>query len=129
MSAARWAQQELLNRQSRTGLRVYAVWFNMYPGDAREKWPSTLLTDPRVIHYWDEARAVGTAYLAHVPAMFERRAPATLPPAADAMWDAYFVYAPGDEWQNPLPVPVSWGYPIMVTRDQLLRAVDTLADK
>jgi len=75
----------------------------------RENWPSTLLTDPRVIQYWDDARALGRAYLAHVPAMLEHRAPATLPPTADAMWDAYFVYAPGDAWQNPVPVPVSWG--------------------
>jgi hypothetical protein len=129
VTAARWAQQELLDHQSRAALRVYAVWFNMYPGDAREKWPSTLLTDPRVVQYWDEARAVGTRYLSHLPAMMERRAAATLPPTADAMWDAYFVYAPGDQWQDPVPVPVSWGYPIMVTRDQLLRDVDTLVTK
>ena len=128
MTAARWAQQELLE-QYRTELRLYAVWFNMYPGDARAKWPSTLLTDPRVLHYWDEERDVGRRYLSHLPAMMERRAPATLPPAADVMWDAFFVYAPGDRWQDPVPVPVSWGYPIMVTRDQLLSQVAALVRK
>jgi hypothetical protein len=129
VTAARWAQQELLDHQPRTALRVYAVWFNMYPGDAREKWPSRLFTDPRVVQYWDEARAIGTRYLSQLPAMMERRAAATLPPTADAMWDAYFIYAPGDKWLEPLPVPVSWGYPIMVTRDQLLREANTLASK
>ena len=101
----------------------------MYPGDARARWPSTLLTDARVAHYWDEDRAAGLAYLSHVPAMMDRRAAATLQPTADAMWDAFFLYAPGDRWQTPVPLPVSWGYPIMVTRDQVIRDLDALVGK
>ena len=129
MTAARWAQQELLDHYADTRLHVYAVWFNMYPGDARERWPSTLLTDRRVVSYWDPARATGTRYLMSLPLIMARRAPATLPPSADAMWDAYFVYAPGNRWQDPVPVPISWGYPIMATRDQLLDAVKKLTTK
>jgi hypothetical protein len=129
MTAARWAQQDLLERLPNAPLRVYAVWFNMYPSDTRSKWPAALLTDPRVLHYWDEQRLSGTRYLAHLPAMIARRAPETMQPSADAMWDAFFVYAPGNRWQDPVPVPVSWGYPIMVTRDELLRQVDALLTK
>jgi hypothetical protein len=129
MAAARWAQQELLDHQSRAALRVYAMWLNMYPGDSRANWPSTLFTDPRVVQYWDESRTMGTRYLSQLPAMVERRAAATLPPTADVMWDAYFVYDAGDRWQDPVPMPVSWGYPIMVTRDQLLRELDALVTK
>ena len=98
----------------------------MYPGDARAKWPAALLTDSRVLHVWDEQRVVGTRYLANLPAMLTQRAPATMPPTADAMWDAFFVYPPGQAWQDPVPLPSSWGYPIMVTRDQLLRDVEAL---
>jgi hypothetical protein len=105
---------------------VYAVWFNMYPGDARAKWPATALTDSRVQHRWDEARVLGLQYLVSVPTIMDRRAAETLPPTADAMWDAFFLYAPGDSWQNPLPVPVAWGYPIMVTKDDLSRQLDVL---
>jgi hypothetical protein len=126
MTAARWAQQELLERYPRANLRIYAVWFNMYPGDARSKWPATLLTDSRVAHYWDEQRAVGQLYLLHLPAMLPRRAEATLAPAADAMWDTFFLYAPDDRWETPVPLPISWGYPIMVTRERLLHDVDAL---
>jgi hypothetical protein len=129
VTAARWAQQELLDHYVSAPLRVYAVWFNMYPGDAREKWPSTLLTDPRVMQYWDEGRATGRRYLTSLPLIMDRRAAATLPPTADALWDAYFVYAPGDQWQGSVPVPTSWGYPIMVTRDQLLHDVASLVTK
>jgi len=101
----------------------------MYPGDARSKWPATLLTDSRVLHYWDEDRVIGTRYLAQLPAIIERRAPETLQPNADAMWDAFFVYAPGDRWQAPVAVPTSWGYPIMVTREELRRQVQALLTK
>jgi hypothetical protein len=99
----------------------------MYPGDARSKWSAALLADPRVSHYWDESRVLGELYMNQLPAILARRAPATLPPSADLMWDAFFVYAPGDEWQEPLPMPRLWGYPIMVTRDQLARELQTVA--
>ena len=101
----------------------------MYPGDARSKWSPALLADPRVSHYWDQQRTVGTAYLATLPAMLARRAAATMPPTGDVMWDAFFVYAPDDRWQEPLPAARAWGYPIMVTRDDLVREIDELLRK
>jgi len=88
-----------------------------------------LLTDRRVAHYWDEHRALGTAYLSNLPRMLDGRAEATLQPTADAMWDAFYLYAPGDRWQEPLPLPVRWGYPIMPTREQLARELDAIAGK
>jgi hypothetical protein len=119
-------QQDLLQKYSDPALRVYAVWFNMYPGDARSKWPESLLVDSRVLHYWDDQRISGKRYLANLPAMLDRRAPATMPPAADAMWDAFFVYPRGDRWREPVPLPAVWGYPIMVTREQLVQQADAL---
>ena len=110
-------------------LRVYAVWFNMYPGDARGKWLPTLLTDPRVMHYWDEQRAVGIAYLSNLPVMLDSRADGTLPPTADAMWDAFFLYRAGERWREPVPAPVRWGYPIMPTREELARELAAFPQK
>ena len=126
MTGTRWVQQELLPAFPNAKLRVYAVWFNMYPGDARSKWPAKVLTDPRVLHFWDEQRVTGTKYMTQLPAILARRAPETLQPDADAMWDAFFVYPAGDTWQYPLPLPASWGYPIMVTRDRLPQQIATL---
>jgi hypothetical protein len=122
-------QQDLLQHYSDPALRVYAVWFNMYPGDARSKWPDSLLIDPRVLHYWDEDRISGKQYLTHLPAMLDRRAPETMTPSADAMWDAYYVYPRGEHWRGPVPLPASWGYPIMVTREQLVEQADALLKK
>jgi hypothetical protein len=98
----------------------------MYPGDARSKWPAGLLTDPRVLHFWDEHRISGARYMAHLPALLERRAPETRQPSADVMWDAFYVYPSGDRWRDPVPMPVSWGYPIMVTHQELRSQIDAL---
>ena len=98
----------------------------MYPGDSRAKWPSTLLTGPHVTQYWDQPRALGTLYLSNLPAMFDRRADGTLTPAADAMWDAFYVYGRNDQWDGPVPTPAVWGYPIMPTREHLAQALEAL---
>ncbi len=126
MTAARWAERDLLEHLSTAGIRVYAIWFAMYPGDARSKWPGTLLTDTRVIHFWDEERITGTRYLSYLPPLVELRAAGTLQPTADALWDAFFVYPSGATWRDPVPLPALWGYPIMVTHDELLRSVERL---
>jgi len=110
-------------------LAIYAVWFNMYPGDARASWPAEILTDRRVAHYWDEQRLVGHRLLLTLPAILDRRAPGTLPLQADALWDAFLIYAPGDRWSESFPPPASWGYPIMATSNQLVHEVERLAAK
>lgn len=101
----------------------------MYPGDARSKWPATLLTDGRVTHFWDEQRVIGRTYLSRLPLVLDRRAPNTMMPEADALWDAFFVYARDAGWQDAVPPPVTWGYPIMPTRDTLASTVDALLQR
>jgi len=61
--------------------------------------------------------------------MLERRAEETLQPTADAMWDAFFLYPPGDRWRDPVPLPIRWGYPIMATHEQLALDLDGLGSK
>ena len=110
-------------------LAVYAVWFNMYPGDSRAAWPAHALTDSRVTQFWDEPRRVGTMFLSQLPTILDRRAPGTLQPFDDAMWDAFFVYTARDRWTEAPPLPVAWGYPIMVTRETLASEIHRLLDK
>jgi hypothetical protein len=126
VTAARWAERDLLEHLPAADIRVYAIWFAMYPGDARSKWPGALLTDTRVIHFWDEQRISGMQYLSHVPSLVGLRASGTLQPTADALWDAFFLYPSGATWQDPVPLPASWGYPIMATHDDLLQSVERL---
>jgi hypothetical protein len=72
---------------------------------------------------------IGRLYLPRLPAMIDRRATGTLQPTEDVLWDAFFLYPPGGRWADPIPLPIRWGYPIMVTRDQLQHDVSILVPK
>jgi hypothetical protein len=111
----------LLRVSSKSSLRVYAVWFPMYPGDARDRWNPSLLNDPRVVHYWDEQRTIGRTYLQNVARLWAKRAAGTVPPQEEAVWDAFLLYGPRARWEEQLPDVVSWGAPILATRDVLER--------
>jgi hypothetical protein len=110
-------------------LRVYAIWFNMYPGDSRQRWPDALLTDARVRHYWDEGRGIGQLYLNALPAMWSKRSPDTVVPEADALWDAYMLYRPDAQWGDQHPEVVAWGYPILRTSETLVQELDRITKR
>ncbi|HJZ73720.1 MAG TPA: hypothetical protein VKE51_18390 [Vicinamibacterales bacterium] len=103
---------------------MYAIWFNMYPGDARQRWPHTLLTDARVRHYWDERRAIGQLYLQMLPTLWESRSAETVLPDADALWDAYMLYRRDAQWIDQHPNVVAWGSPIVQTTETLLHELE-----
>jgi hypothetical protein len=105
---------------------VYAVWYNMFPGDSRGHWRADLLTDSRVAHYWDEPRAVGRLYFQNLPRMWEKRARDTVPPQDVILWDAYLLYDGEARWDEQPPDVVSWGSTILLTRDGLKRDLDAV---
>ena len=111
----------MLSPNQNARLRVYAVWFNMFPGDAREHWRADLLNDARVAHYWDEQRSVGRLYFQTLPQIWDKRAGGTLTPQDLALWDAYLLYAPDAQWNDQPPDVVSWGATILLTRERLER--------
>jgi len=114
-------QRTLLSPRPDAPLRVYAIWFNMYPGDARDRWREELLPDARVRHYWDEQRAIGRLYLQMLPRMWPMRATNTVVPQSDALWDAYLLYGSDVEWDDQPPDVVIWGSTILRTHDSLER--------
>ena len=96
-------------------LEVYAVWFSMFPGDSRAGWPSGLLSDERVRHFWDENKIVGTWYGENITQKSE----------GHVEWDAYFLYTQPGSWQDQQG-PSSWGRTIVQTREQLKAEVAAL---
>ncbi len=104
-------QKELLEQNPEADLRVFAVWFNMLSSDDRARWPKELLTDRRVIHFWDEEKKLGRFYL-------ERH---KVPHYDEALWDTYILYPADASWGEEPPTPVSWGNTIIRTREQLGR--------
>jgi hypothetical protein len=110
----------LLDASPNARLRVYAVWYNMFPGDSSEKWPPALLTDPRVVHFWDEQKLIGNLYFQDLPKIWEKRAPGTGTPDDLIVWDAYLLYEPKVRWDDGPPDVVSWGSTILQTQDRLV---------
>jgi hypothetical protein len=101
-------QNEILSKHPSADLGVYVVWFNMFPGDARWRWDGDGLTDPRVVHYWDEQKSVGSWFSANLT---ERDSPT---------WDFYALYPPD---ARDLTRPSSMGGSIISRRDALQSAL------
>jgi hypothetical protein len=126
VAGARWAQNDLLASRPTADVRVFAVWFKMYPGDAESTWPSTLLTDRRVEHRWDEPKEAGRWFLENLGGLRPARGGnGRFPQRVDAMWDTYVLFDRTARWNEDVPTGLlSWGYTINRTRDQLRRDLD-----
>jgi hypothetical protein len=102
-------QSELLAKSPTADVRRYAVWFDMLPGDARWRWDGGGLTDPRVQHFWDEHKKIGTWFSEN------------LTDSDSPTWDFYALYPPD---ARDLASPTSMGGPIIGRRDALQAALD-----
>ena len=118
-------QTELLAKYPKADLRVYAVWFNMYPGDARAKWPPSLLTDARVIHRWDEGKLVGIWYGDRTAAMRSQLA-AGSSWNGQILWDSYLLYGTDATWTNAPTGLIRWGRTIVAGREPLRQDFERL---
>ena len=100
-------QREILDKNPDAKMQVYVVWFSMLFSDSRSRWDGSIISDPRVIHLWDEQRVVGRFFAEHEESY--------LP----ISWDAYYLYSPDAHWgEEPSPL-VSWGTTIRSRSGQL----------
>ncbi len=95
-------------------MRVYAIWFAMFPGDARSKWKDRL-RDPRVSHLWDEKKIVGRWFAQH---LHQKK----------TVWDAYILYSRQAHWNLESPPIASWGGPVIARSHELRRNLIRLLD-
>ena len=103
----------------KANLRVYAIWFNMMASDDRSKWPQDRLTDPRVIHRWDEAKTVGTWYGQQKSRILPQLTPDSNGTAGDILWDSYLLYAADARWADVPTGLIHWGRTIVAGRETL----------
>jgi hypothetical protein len=98
----------------------------MVPGDARSEWPRKLLTDPRVEHFWDEEKVVGTWYAGRTAVMRERLTPESKWKDGEVLWDTYLLYGSDARWEDaPTPL-IHWGRTVVAARDSLAAQFETL---
>jgi hypothetical protein len=106
-------------------VRVLAVWFRMYPGDTESSWPREIFTDRRVRQRWDEPKVAGRWFLGHLRDLRPSRGgDGVFPQRVDALWDSYLLFDRSATWKDIPSGVLSWGYPIMPTRDQLRRDLE-----
>jgi hypothetical protein len=118
-------QQTLLETNPNVSMRVYAIWFNMVPTDARARWRASLLPDARVLHFWDESQLSGRLFADVLPRFATRRAAQSIDIDGDILWDAYVIYDRDAHWDvdEAAPDVISWGSTILLTQETLRRTV------
>ena len=116
-------QQEVLDANKGLDVQVYAVWFEMYPGDLRDSWPGDALPDPRVRHFWDEEKSIGRWFGGRVDDMQPQRAPGSRGYEFPVLWDAYLVYGPEARWTDTPTDLRRWGRTVLGTQQHLREAV------
>jgi hypothetical protein len=90
----------------------------MYPGDERSKWPSGLLTDPRVAHFWDEQKIVGTWFGKHPDYSGLSK--------GQVLWDAFLLYGAESRWDDKPSHLISTGRTIVAKREELRKSLPPL---
>jgi hypothetical protein len=118
VAGTRWVQTQILAKYPKADVRVYAIWFDMFPGDARSKWPPELLTDLRVVHRWDEGKTVGRWYGQHTSVMQAQRTPESKW-TGEILWDAYLLYGADARWDDVPTGLIHWGRTIVAARETL----------
>lgn len=102
-------QNEILEKNPQAGLKVYAVWYDMIWTDSRRRWPGDALDDLRVVHFWDEEKAVGRWYGSH-PQYGK---------GDSVWWDTYLLYGPESRWQESPSHLIKIGSTILEARNEL----------
>ena len=117
MRGASWALENVLEPNADADIAVYAIWFDMFPGDRRQAWQKDLMDDPRVVHYWDADRLVGRWFKQHVwPEA----------PGGSITWDTWFLFGPDAVWdETPAPL-FDKGRTIIATRDELKKSTNSI---
>lgn len=93
------------------------VWLPTRPTDTAESSEaiSSVIADPRVTQYWDEARVVSEWYKARVD-----------PDRAFVLYDTYFLYDDSAVWDSSPDSWVGWGGTIYGERQTLETSVTPL---
>jgi hypothetical protein len=124
VGGAGWIEDYVLKRYPKLPIKVYAVWFDMYPGDSPAAFPAAQkqLPDRRVTHWWDDSKNVGRWFYNVVPTKTK----------GDIQWDAFYLYGEQATWgdqatgQQPAPL-LTWGRTILTDRKRLTDKIAEIA--
>jgi len=120
VNGASWVLENIMKKYPEEDLIVYAVWFNMIPGDRKEGWDPELLDDKRVTHYWDEDRVLGKWITKNVPDCRH---------LGKIDWDSFYLFDADGKWDDTLEGIKACGTPIYTHKEKLKDASEKLFAK
>jgi len=113
--------QTVLDQVKGKGLKVLVVWEPVIASDTGPPDDSvlTLLSDPRIVHFWDEDRALSKALVrtwsqAGIQIKSEGRSDPDL-----VIWDFVAVYPSGVHWDGSLAPALHYGSPVVDQIEQV----------
>ena len=118
VSGAGWIQEYALKRNPTLDVKVYAVWYEMYPGDSPDDFPAarTLMPDRRVSHYWDPGKDVGRWFYGFVPSNV----------TGEIEWDAFYLFDKTAVWTDKPTALLTSGRTILQERRNLTSKIAEL---
>ena len=118
VSGAGWIQEYALKRNPTLDVKVYAVWYEMYPGDSPDDFPAarTLMPDKRVNHYWDPGKDVGRWFYGFVPSNVK----------GEIEWDAFYLFDKTAVWTDKPTALLTSGRTILQERRNLTSKIAEL---
>ena len=120
VGGAEWVQSYVLKRYPDLAIQVYTVWYEMYPGDSPDDFPTAKqrMPDRRVTHWWDQDKDVGRWFTHVVPTNLK----------GEIQWDAFYLYSEQARWDDADPEPMlAWGRTILKDRKKLSEKIEELA--
>lgn len=118
VSGAGWIQEYALKRNPTLDVKVYAIWYEMYPGDSPDDFPDarTLMPDRRVTHYWDPGKDVGRWFYGFVPSDVR----------GEIEWDAFYLFDKTSVWNDKPTALLTSGRTILKERRNLTSKIAEL---
>ena len=118
VSGAGWIQEYALKRNPTLNVKVYAVWYEMYPGDSPDDFPAAraFMPDKRVSHYWDPGKDVGRWFYGFVPSNVK----------GEIEWDAFYLFDKTAVWNDKPTELLTSGRTILQERRNLTSKIAEL---
>jgi hypothetical protein len=118
VSGAGWIQEYALKRNPTLDVKVYAVWYEMYPGDSPDDFPAAraFMPDKRVTHFWDTGKDVGGWFYGFVPSNVK----------GEIEWDAFYLFDKTAVWTDKPTGMLTSGRTILEQRRNLTSKIAEL---
>jgi hypothetical protein len=112
-------QEEILDKYPEAKLKLYVVWEPMIATDRLRRTRSDLVTDPRALHFKDDAQISGKWFAEKVKDCTS---------LGEIAWDVFYLFGADADWgEKPSPIRAC-GAPVVEDWEELLKSMKPLLE-